>query len=126
MVTFHLPAISQKQQFHIMRCTVHGRPIPVHHERICVVKNAASDSLQQEFYKNHHIKPSHVVYHGVDIDLLGNQNTVKDIDVIGVGSFSIIKQYDLFVEIIAELKNYFPSIKAMLCSDGEDRERLRR
>lgn len=87
---------------------------------------AASDFLQQEFYKNHHIKPAHIIYHGIDTDLFDRQNTVKDIDIIGVGSLSVIKQYDLFVEIIAELKTHFPSIKAILCGDGEDRERLKK
>jgi glycosyltransferase involved in cell wall biosynthesis len=30
------------------------------------------------------------------------------------------------VEIVAELKNHFPSIKAMLCGDGEDKDRLQK
>lgn len=87
---------------------------------------AASDFLQQEFYKNHHIKSKHVIYHGIDADLFDNYNAIKDIDIIGVGSLSIIKQYDLFLEIIAELKKYFLSIKATLCGDGEDKEHLKK
>ena len=87
---------------------------------------ASSDFLQQEFYRNYHIKPAHVIPHGVDISLFDPNFFIRDIDIIGVGGLSIIKQYDQFVEIVAELKNHFPSIKAMLCGDGEDKDRLQK
>src|SRR6185369_15038978 len=79
--------------------------------------------LVDEFYKNHHIKPLHVIPMGIDISLFGPQPK-KDIDVIGAGSLSRLKQYDLFVEIVAKLKKDLPGLRAMLCGDGQDRNRI--
>jgi len=85
---------------------------------------AASDFLMHEFYKNHQIKPAHVIYHGIDASLYTGNLPKKDIDIIGVGNLHALKQYDLFMEIVAELKNFFPAIKAVLCGDGEERMRI--
>ena len=82
-----------------------------------------SDFLVDEFYRNHRIKPLHVIPMGIDISLFGPQPK-KDIDVIGAGSLSRLKQYDLFVEIVAKLKKKLPGLTAMLCGDGEDRNRI--
>ena len=83
-----------------------------------------SDFLVDEFYKNHRIKPRYVIPMGIDISLFAPQ-AKKDIDVIGAGSLSKLKQYHLFVEIVAKLKKNFPGLTAMLCGDGEDRNRIK-
>lgn len=83
-----------------------------------------SDFLADEFYKNHGIKPMYTVPKGIDVSLFDSPPTIKDIDVIGVGSLSILKQYNIFVQIIAELKKSLPNIKAVLCGDGEDRDHI--
>jgi len=83
-----------------------------------------SDFLVDEFYRSHGIKPQHTIPKGIDISLFGQPPARKDIDVIGVGTLSILKQYDFFVEIIATLKQSLPDLKAMLCGDGEDREHI--
>jgi glycosyltransferase involved in cell wall biosynthesis len=85
---------------------------------------AASDFLQNEFHRNHEVKPAHVIYHGIDTSLFDLMPTHKDIDIIGVGNLHALKQYDLFVEIVAELKKSFPAIKVFLCGEGEERVRL--
>jgi len=77
-------------------------------------------------FRNYHIKSAHVIPHGIEISLFDPNFFIRDIDIIGVGGLSIIKQYDQFVEIVAELKEHFPSIKAMLCGDGEDKDRLQK
>ena len=87
---------------------------------------ALSDFLADEFYRNHHIKPAHVVPNGIDSSMFSSGTETKDIDVIGVGSLSILKQYEIFVNIVAELKKIKPGIKAVLCGDGEDRERIKK
>lgn len=87
---------------------------------------ASSDFLQDEFYKNYQIKPAHVIPHGIDASLFSTQVVKRDIDVVGVGGLSVIKQYDQFIEIVAELKKYYPAIKAMLCGDGEEKEHLQK
>lgn len=82
---------------------------------------AMSDFLADEFYKNHNLRPQYVVPNGIDISLFKNMPLVKDIDVIGVGAFSVLKQYSVFVEIVAALKKNIPGIKTILCGDGEER-----
>ncbi|HEX5151443.1 MAG TPA: glycosyltransferase [Parafilimonas sp.] len=83
-----------------------------------------SDFLVDEFYKNHGIRPQHIIPTGIDISLFDALEEQKDIDVVGVGALSVLKQYDLFVEIIAKLKEHLPDIKTMICGDGEDREHI--
>ncbi|CAN5228628.1 hypothetical protein BH11BAC6_BH11BAC6_07390 [soil metagenome] len=85
---------------------------------------AMSDFLADTFYKNFGIKAAHVIVNGVDTSLYKMQPSTKDIDVIGVGSFIVLKQYDHFVEIINELKKIFPNIHACLCGDGEERSNI--
>jgi len=85
---------------------------------------AMSDFLVDEFFLNHHIKPAHLIPPGVDLSMYGSATSVRDIDIIGAGSLSILKQYDVFVDVIAGLKNTMPGIKAVLCGDGEDSERI--
>lgn len=82
---------------------------------------AMSDFLADEFYKNHNLRPQYIVPNGIDISMFKNIPLVKDIDVIGVGAFSVLKQYDVFVEIVAALKKNIPGIKTILCGDGEER-----
>lgn len=85
---------------------------------------AMSDFLRNEFYLNHKILPQYVIANGIDISLFGAPPVKKDIDIIGVGAFSILKQYDLFIRIVAELRKNIPGIKAMLCGDGDEREHI--
>jgi glycosyltransferase involved in cell wall biosynthesis len=87
---------------------------------------AKSDFLADEFYRNHRVRPANIITNGIDtsLNLLTAQN--RDIDLIGVGSLSVIKNYDQFVEIVADLKRINPSIRAVLCGDGEDMERIRK
>jgi glycosyltransferase involved in cell wall biosynthesis len=85
---------------------------------------AMSDFLVDEFFLSHHIKPAHLIPPGIDLSMYGDHKSIRDIDIIGAGSLSILKQYDIFVDVIAGLKNRIPGIKAVLCGDGEDTERI--
>lgn len=87
---------------------------------------AKSDFLADEFYRNHGIKPGYIIPNGIDPSAFPASTGIKDIDIIGVGSLSILKQYDVFVQIITELKESLPSITGMLCGDGEDNERIKK
>ena len=83
-----------------------------------------SDFLVDEFEKNHGIRPQHVIPKGIDVSLFEAMPKVKDIDIIGAGSLSVLKQYDRFVQIISMLKKSKPDIKAMLCGGGEDHQHI--
>lgn len=83
-----------------------------------------SDFLQDEFEKNYNIKPQYVVPPGINIKQFNNAMTPKDIDMIGAGSLIALKQYEVFVNVIAEIKKQIPDIKAVLIGDGPEKNRL--
>ena len=86
---------------------------------------ALSDFLADEFYNSHHVRPAHVIPNGIDASMFPFNEQLRDIDIIGVGSLSRLKQYDIFMEIVQEIKKPIPGIKAVLCGDGEDMGRLK-
>jgi len=86
---------------------------------------ALSDFIQDEFDKNHGIRPQFIIPPGVDETLFNKSTIEKDIDLIGVGSLIPLKQYDIFLEIIAEIKNQIPGIRVLLVGKGPETEKLR-
>ena len=85
---------------------------------------ALSDFLQDEFEKNHGIRPQVVIPPGIDASLFDHVAHVRDIDLLGVGSLIPLKQYQIFLEVIAELKKQRPGVKALLVGKGPEKERL--
>lgn len=85
---------------------------------------ALSDFIQGEFERNHGIKPQFVIPPGIDETLFNDLSGAKDIDLLGVGSLIPLKQYDIFLEIIAEIRKQLPGIKALLVGKGPEREKL--
>lgn len=85
---------------------------------------ALSDFLQTEFEKNHGIKPHHIIPAGIETKLFNSNEKERDIDILGVGSLIPLKQYDIFLGLIAEIKNKIPGIKAMLIGKGPEKDRL--
>lgn len=89
---------------------------------------AISDFLQREFYRSHGIKPSHIVPIGIDKAMYQPefQQQPRDIDLIGVGSLIPLKQYGLFIEVVAALKQRCPFIKAIICGEGIEKPALQK
>jgi glycosyltransferase involved in cell wall biosynthesis len=85
---------------------------------------AMSDFLAKEFYKNHGIRPAHVIPNGISFQEPNGTLTNRDIDILGVGSLIPLKQYDVFIELVNELKDNFPSLKVMICGKGPEENRL--
>ena len=85
---------------------------------------ALSDFIQNEFERNHGIKPQFVIPPGIDETLFSSIPKEKDIDLLGVGSLIPLKQYDIFIEIVVELKKQMPRIKVLLAGKGPEREKL--
>lgn len=84
---------------------------------------AMSDFLVTEFYTNHGIRPQHMIPNAIDPAAFPRElPPARDIDVLGAGSLSALKRYGLFAEVVKALQRSLPSLKAMLCGDGEDRE----
>lgn len=85
---------------------------------------AMSVFLEKEFFRNHKIKPAHTIPIGIDCDEFNLPGGERDIDILGVGTLNPFKQYDLFIEIVKEISGTYPGIKAVICGEGTDRERL--
>jgi len=86
---------------------------------------AMSDFLVREFQRNHGIRPQHMIPNAVEPGLFPVMpSPERDIDVLGVGSLSRLKQYDIFVGIIGALRGYFPGIRSTICGEGEARTEI--
>jgi glycosyltransferase involved in cell wall biosynthesis len=86
---------------------------------------AMSDFLAEEFYRNHRIHPAHRIYNAIDPDGFPPfPKNERSIDILGAGSLSRLKQYDILVMITGSLRPDFPGIRATICGDGEDRQEL--
>jgi glycosyltransferase involved in cell wall biosynthesis len=86
---------------------------------------ALSDFIQREFNRNYGIIPDTVIPVGIDTSLFGPLKTDKDIDLMAAGSLIPLKRFHIFLNVISQLKTEFPSIKAVLCGDGEEMQKLR-
>jgi len=85
---------------------------------------ALSDFLQTEFEKNHGTRPQTVIPPGIDAKQFNHFPEERDIDILGVGSLTPLKQYHIFLQTIAEIKKEIPAIKAMLIGNGPEKDRL--
>lgn len=86
---------------------------------------ALSDSLQGEFLKNHGICPAHVIPPGVDIKQFNATVQQKDIDLLAAGSLIPLKQFDIFIQIVAEIKKQIHGVKAVLIGNGPEKNKLK-
>lgn len=85
---------------------------------------ALSDSLAAEFYKNYDVMPGHVIPNGIAPSLYPFKNFPRDIDVLGAGSLIPLKQYDIFLSMVSEIKGHFPSVKAIIAGKGPEAKKL--
>ena len=86
---------------------------------------AMSDFLVDEFVRNHGVRPQYMIPNGIDPrDFAPVTPLERDVDILGVGTLSRFKQYDLFVGIIGSLQSSLPAIKGLHCGEGEDKERI--
>ena len=83
-----------------------------------------SDFLQEEFEKNYKIKPQFVIPPGINRKQFSNETLQKDIDIVAAGSLIPLKQYEIFINVVAEIKKQIPGIKAMLIGEGPEKNKL--
>jgi Glycosyltransferase len=86
---------------------------------------ALSDFLQNEFEKNYGTRPYHVIPPGINTKQFSESIQQKDIDILAAGSLIPLKQYEIFINVIAEIKKQLPGIKAMLIGDGPEKNKLK-
>lgn len=83
---------------------------------------ALSDFLQDEFEKNHGVRPMHVVPPGINSDMFSPVIPERDIDILGTGSLIPLKRYAIFINVIAEIKKQIPGVKAILVGNGPEKK----
>jgi glycosyltransferase involved in cell wall biosynthesis len=81
-----------------------------------------SEFLVDEFFRNHGVRARHMIPNGIDPREFENAAPPRDIDILGVGTLSRFKQYDLLVDIIGSLRPSFPDIRGLHCGEGEDKQ----
>ncbi|MGN6401903.1 MAG: glycosyltransferase family 4 protein [Flavisolibacter sp.] len=84
---------------------------------------ALSDFLQDEFERNHGVKPFAVVPPAADISQLITKQE-RDIDLLAAGSMIPLKQFHVFLEVVVEIKKVFPNVRTVLIGDGPEKEHL--
>jgi glycosyltransferase involved in cell wall biosynthesis len=85
---------------------------------------ALSDFIQKTVEENYLIRPFKVIAPGINPKHLPLLNLEKDIDIIGVGSLISLKQYNVFLEVIAEIKKQKKNIDAVLIGEGIEKKEL--
>lgn len=87
---------------------------------------AMSDFLQETYLKNHGELPFMVVENGINPVNFPTLNTgAREIDVLGVGSLIPLKNYSLFIEIIAEVIKAHPTLNVCIAGIGEEEHKLK-
>lgn len=81
---------------------------------------ALSDFITETFHQNYGIAPRHVIPPGTDPDLFDHSPPIKDIDLLAAGSLIPLKQFNIFLQVIAAVKKEFPAIKAALAGNGPE------
>ncbi len=81
---------------------------------------AISDFIADEFFRNHLIKPLHVIPNGIEKELFQNNSYERTIGVLGAGSLIPLKRYDLFINCIAELRKTIPDIYSVIAGKGSE------
>ena len=85
---------------------------------------AMSDFLQQTFSKNHSIQPAFVVPNGIDPRSFPSKRLLRDIELIAVASLIPLKQFTEFIEVVAQIKNKSPDLRALICGKGPEENAL--
>lgn len=84
---------------------------------------ALSPSLADTFARSHGIRPSHLIPLGVDPALFPPSGR-RDIDILGAGSLIPLKRYALFVEVVRDVAARRFPLRAELCGEGQEKDRL--
>jgi len=85
---------------------------------------ALSDFLQNEYERNHKVKPHRVIEAGVPGRSYSVTSKKRDIDLLAVGSLISLKNYDAFIEVVAAIRKMIPGVKAVIVGGGPEKAQL--
>ena len=114
----------------VHRCWIQGQDAKKNNSYVRRIKPEAeelialSDFIAAEFEKNHGTRPATIIPPGVNTALFEKKETRRPIDILGAGSLIPLKQFDLFIKMVATLKTTYPHLKAAICGDGPEKKKL--
>ncbi len=83
-----------------------------------------SNQQRQFFYQNHQLKVNTIANVAITRELFPELNMMaRNIDVLGVGNLGALKNYTVFIELLADLKS--KHLKAAIIGAGEELEMLK-
>lgn len=85
---------------------------------------AISDSVAKTFEEHYNIRIHNVIPIGIDETMFTNKQKERDIDIMAAGSLIPLKQYEVFVEVLKQVKENLGKINAMLCGEGPEKAKL--
>lgn len=105
-------------------CTLMGQDVKSNNRYLRSSNNARiriialSQNQTNQFLQLTNRKVDDIIHWGIDDQKF--QNTEREIDLLGVGSIIPIKNYSLFIRLIAELKLIYPNLKCKLVGTGPE------
>lgn len=118
---------AQKNMKHI--CTLMGQDVlrdnrHLNNKRLTKLTTIALSTFQAEIYfRNTKKRVDAVIPFGIPIPEIDYPK--KQYDIIGAGSLIPVKNYEMWIEVIAAIKRKKPNIKAILCGDGDEKTDLK-
>ena len=85
---------------------------------------ALSDFIARELQKNYGIRPQFTIPGGVDPNEYQQSLAERDIDVMGTGSLIALKQFNVFIDVIAAARKTHPSIRSIIVGKGPELQLL--
>ncbi len=90
-----------------------------------IILVAITEHTSKEFYNSTSHLVNRIIPFGLNTDKIKfPKNGNRKIDILGVGSLIPLKQFDLFIDIIKELKKDFPSIESCIVGHGIEYDSL--
>lgn len=87
-----------------------------------IIKVALSEYHYDYFRKSTGLNPNYIIPWGITYFKI--EESKRPIDIIGVGSLIPLKNYKLFIDIVAKLKEDFPLINCILIGEGTEKSEI--
>jgi 1,2-diacylglycerol 3-alpha-glucosyltransferase len=109
-------------------CTLMGQDVKSTNRYLRFSKNekirivALSQNQSNQFFQLTNRISNEIIHWGIEDQNF--KNAERDIDLLAVGSFIPLKNYSLFIKLIAELKKNYPDLKCKLVGTGPELSNL--
>ena len=111
-------------------CTLMGQDVKKSNRYLRILRNrnikliALSKNQAEQFFNLSKRYVEEIIHWGIDDKQLSNSE--RNIDLLAVGSLIPLKNYSLFVNIVAEAAKTYPKIKTALVGEGPELSKLKK